>query len=227
MNKGFNQEVESWNSLYQENSTTAEGRYAIFQKNAQKRTLKRMDLCLSLLEPHPAMKILDLGCGNGIFSRDIVSKGAYWIGVDVSRNMLKHGRMLWTDSIVKRTAWVNSSGYVLPIKGSSCNAAICIGMINFSRNEMLPIFLNEMARILKSGGALIFTSLRLDFLTWLRSRLYPWIPLPISSPGPLYPMHYRKVLDVVAGSYFECVKMIHVKKYLGLPHYTMFKLIRK
>jgi hypothetical protein len=87
--------------------------------------------------------------------------------------------------------------------------------------------IRESARVLAPAGTLIFTSLRLDVLTWLRSRMYPRVPLPFSSPGPLYPRHYRKILRLPKSLPFACEEMKNVPKYLGLPHYTLFKFRKR
>ena len=226
LKRGFDKEVDTWNSLYGLENSPVKSRYAFFQKNAQKRAIKRMRLSIKLLEPAPGMKILDIGCGSGIFNKEIIMKGASWIGIDISYNALMFGKKS-SSNIARRTMWVVGNGESLPFKDEVFDGILCIGMINFFQTPKFTSLLNEMGNVLKSGGILVFTSLRLDILTWLRSRLYPLIPLPVSSPGPLYPMHYKKILQSIDTSIFECVDMLHIKKYLGLPHYTIFKLSRK
>ena len=224
--KGFDREVNTWNSLYS-NGASGQKRYAIFQKNAAQRTIRRMDICLRLLDPKPGMKILDVGCGSGIFSQKITDKDAYWYGADISFKMLIHGKSNMKGNATRLKEWVNGSADRIPFRDSVFDAVACIGVLNFYKKGMMSDFLGEIGRVLRPGGAVILTSLRLDILTWFRSRLYPTIPLPFSSPGPLHPMHYRTILDTVDPAMFECVEMIHVKKYLYLPHYTIFKIIKK
>lgn len=227
MNKGFDREVGTWNSLYKSPARGTGGRYAIFQNNAVKRTLKRMTLCQELLQPRPGMKILDIGCGSGAFCRGMVAKGAQWIGTDVSINMLRFGKDENADISADQCSWVNGSLISLPFRNAVFDAAACIGVLNFYGRHRIRSFLSEIARVVKPAGTVVLTSLRMDWLTWIRSRLYPRIPLPISSPGPLYPAHYKLVMKSISESGFECIEMVHVKKYLGLPHYTAFKLKRK
>ena len=211
LSKGFDREVSTWNSLYNSQSSSQQKRYAIFQKNAAERTVRRMELCLELLDPKPGMKILDLGCGSGILGQKISDKKAAWYGTDISFNMLKYGKGIIENSSSGDMAWVNGNANCIPFQKSVFDAVTCIGVINFYKQEMLGGLLNEIERVLKPGGSVIFTSLRLDILTWIRSRFYPWIPLPVSSPGPLYPMHYSRVLKDIESSRFKCAKIIHVK----------------
>ena len=226
MNKSFDKEVETWSGLYDKDGSNRRKRYALFQKNARERVQKRKEHCIRLLNPELNMKVLDIGCGNGTFRQDILSKGASWVGLDISINMLLEAKNNDEHNELFNSAFINSSGISLPFKDSIFQGILCVGMINFYREKMIPLFLNEMYRVLAPGGAVILTSLRLDVLTWFRSRLYPDIPLPISSPGPLYPHHYKSIIALVDRSSFKCVEMIHVKKYLGLPYYSLFKFIK-
>lgn len=225
MSKIFNKEVLSWKSLYQKGDSTSLHRYAIFQNNAQKRVLHRKKLSLQLLNLQPYMKILDLGCGSGAFRESVVSTGASWIGSDISLNMLDHcKKSLLNDSYnCNHINLVNTDALTLPFRKSSFHATLCVGVFNFIPFYQAHQFLSEIYRVLKPAGILIITSLRLDLITWIRSRLYPKIPLPFSSPGPLYPMHYQKVLQHIGKTNLYCEAMFHIKKYFGLPHYTLFK----
>jgi predicted TPR repeat methyltransferase len=42
------------------------------------------ELVLDLLDPSPGEKILDAGCGTGVFTSDILSRGATVTGLDIS-----------------------------------------------------------------------------------------------------------------------------------------------
>lgn len=219
----FDREVETWNSLY---SSQGGGKYALFQGNARKRTERRMAYCLEMLMPGEGMRVLDVGCASGIFRGPIEASGARWTGLDFSFNMLTRGKEL-AGSNGTGSCWVNGAGQALPFATAAFDAVICIGVVNFHRKEVVRDFLTEICRVLKPGGALMLTSLRLDVLTWVRSRMYPRIPLPFSSPGPLYPIHYGRVFQLAEGLPLNCLEMKKVRKYFGLPHYTMFKFNRQ
>src|SRR5438477_930567 len=45
-----------------------------------------------LLEPRPGMTVLDVGCGNGAFSRRLAELGARVVGVDFSAHLLELAR---------------------------------------------------------------------------------------------------------------------------------------
>jgi 2-polyprenyl-3-methyl-5-hydroxy-6-metoxy-1,4-benzoquinol methylase len=224
-NKAFEKEFESWISLYKRNIGSSNKRYVIFHGNARKRLFKRIACCIKLLDPKRDHKILDLGCGNGPLRDLVVSKGAQWTGVDVSFNILVSARS-YLSSSTGNIDLVNGSIDSLSFKKDMFDSVACIGVINFYSINRLSSFFDEISHVTRRGGKLVFTSLRLDVLTWIRSRIYPKIPLPFSTPGPLYPIHYKKILDILSHSDFRCVKLVHMKKYLNLPHYTVFKLCK-
>jgi ubiquinone/menaquinone biosynthesis C-methylase UbiE len=48
------------------------------------------DLIHELLDLKPGEKLLDAGCGTGIFTLDFLSQGAKVVGLDISLPMLTH-----------------------------------------------------------------------------------------------------------------------------------------
>jgi len=222
MTKIFNKEVETWSGLY---SARSAQRYAIFQGNAKRRMEQRMELAVQMLEPHPGMEVLDLACGSGALAPRLLQHDAHWTGVDIAFNMLAAGFAAFPEDS-KQVNWINASAEQLPFADAWFDAIVCLGMINFYPPAKVPGLLLEMKRILKPGGVLVLSSLRLDALTWVRSRLYPRIPLPFSSPGPLYPHHYRRVEQFGKQAGLHCIDRKNVRKYLGLPHYSLIKFIK-
>ena len=220
-------DVSAWDNLYASPDGTPQRRYALFQRHAQRRTVQRLNHCLSLLEPKPGMKVLDLGAGTGAYCTEIVSRGASWIGVDLSIDMLKAARRRHAPAGSTPATWINGVAQALPFGSDSFDGAICIGMLNFLPTRMWPGVLSELRRVVRRGGVVVLTSLRLDILTWLRSRLYGVAPLPLSSPGPLYPQGPGPLRLMLTEAGFECEQVLHVKKYLGLPHYTMMKIRKR
>ena len=47
---------------------------------------------LDLLDPRPGERILDLGCGDGVLTREIMDAGANVLGIDSSHDMVEEAR---------------------------------------------------------------------------------------------------------------------------------------
>lgn len=55
---------------------------------------------LALLDPRPGELILDLGCGDGVLTREIIAAGARVIGLDASPEMVEAARARGVDAFV-------------------------------------------------------------------------------------------------------------------------------
>lgn len=223
MTKIFNKEVDTWGGLY---SADSKQRYAIFQGNARKRVARRMNYAIDMLDLKPGERILDVACGSGSFGVRLKQAGVDWTGVDIAFNMLSAGRKA-ANLDADHAHWINASAGQLPFPDKHFDAVVCLGMLNFYPPAQMPALLREMSRVLSDDGKLLVTSLRLDVLTWIRSRLYPTVPLPFSSPGPLYPVHYRQMTAIGEAAGLQCTGLIKAKKYLQLPHYSMLTFTRQ
>jgi len=225
MSKVFDREVEAWSGLYASDGEVRGRRYALFQKSAERRVKHRLALALQLLDLQPGTRLLDLACGSGVLGGPAVEAGARWVGVDISRQMVARGRAQSGDGETR--AWINANAAQIPLRDASFDAVACIGMLNFHPRSRTHELLREMHRVLRPEGMLVLSALRLDVLTWLRSRLHPHVPLPISSPGPLFHVPHAQLESAATRSGFRCERTVHVRKYLGVPHYALFKLVKR
>ena len=55
---------------------------------------------LDLLAPHPGERILDLGCGDGVLTADLVARGCVVVGVDASAEQVEAARRRGLDARV-------------------------------------------------------------------------------------------------------------------------------
>jgi len=117
------------------------------------------ELILALLKPSPGERILDAGCGTGIFTNDILSRGTRVVGLDLSLPMLRRA---------------NSKGYArlkllqgdmghLPFPEGVFDRCVSITALEFIENGRQAI--DELFRVTKTGGKVVVATL---------NRLSPW-----------------------------------------------------
>lgn len=220
----FNREADRWVSIYSLQSDHR--RFAIFQGAVRKRVLRRRRLALELLAVRPGMSVLDIGCAHGPYARSVLEAGGEWVGVDVALRILQF-RARPVGSVSQPTPpCVNAKASDLPFARGSFGGVLCVGVLNYhSLAEVCPIF-DEIARVLRPGGVAVVSSLRLDPVTWVRSRLYPGLPVPISVPGPVYPHRTSTISELLDEVGLSIADVQDVKKYGVQPHYALLKLLR-
>ena len=112
------------------------------------------ELLLDLLEPHPGETILDAGCGTGVFTLDILSRGAYVIGLDISLPMLRRSRE-------------KAGGYPfqvvlgdmlnLPFPEKSFDRVVSVTALEFIEDAQGAI--RELFRVTQKGGSIVVATL--------------------------------------------------------------------
>jgi demethylmenaquinone methyltransferase/2-methoxy-6-polyprenyl-1,4-benzoquinol methylase len=125
-----------------------EERYAEEQKAKYKAALENVEITGSI--------VLDVGCGPGLFFREVTDQSGTVVGVDISRKLL-----------LKAKEQVNSSGNVLvlqadadnlPFKDSFFNAVFAFTVL---QNMPTPVeTLKELKRVAKRGGKVVVTGLK-------------------------------------------------------------------
>lgn len=99
------------------------------------------------------MKILDIGCSNGIITQFIAGRGGTTIGIDVDKNAIKEAI---TDSKdIKNLSFKLASGSILPFKDNSFNIVLCNQVYSFISNPKK--MMEEIYRVLKTKGFCLFT----------------------------------------------------------------------
>jgi len=216
-------DVARWNSLYGQNvnEDIRCGRWAIFQSYAQQRTLHRLSLCVNLVESYDGKNVLDLACGSAQYGVAVTERGGKWFGMDISRQMLLHAKRLLKNR-GHDGQFVNGDIAHLPLSESSFDVIFSIGILSYFPNHKVARILSELPALLRPRGFLILQTIRLDVLTWLRSRLPGWVPRPIRLPGPLYPRGPRAILQQLEGSSVRLRKVIETKKCAVLPFQTIY-----
>ncbi len=112
------------------------------------------DLLLALLDPLPDESILDVGCGIGIFTQDILGRGARVTGVDVSLPMLSKA--------IDRFGEADFTGLCadmnnLPFADDSFDKVYAMTVIEFAADAGRVVA--ELDRVVRKGGRVVVTTL--------------------------------------------------------------------
>jgi len=99
------------------------------------------------------LTVLDLGSGTGFFTDLLASSYKQVIGLDFSKDMLSFAQATRDKSI----HWVEADAHKIPLQDNSIDFIYSNLVIQWC--EPLDVAINEMLRVLKPGGLIIFTTL--------------------------------------------------------------------
>ena len=119
---------------------------------------RRRDLFRSILTRHvtPGDSWVDLGCGSGVLSRELLALGASVVAVDGSPRMLSHAREQMGSEYAARVNWIHSDVQSIDaLKNGAFDGVLCSSVVEYlDRPDAL---LKEVARILSPGGVLVIS----------------------------------------------------------------------
>ncbi|OHA46460.1 MAG: hypothetical protein A3A80_04225 [Candidatus Terrybacteria bacterium RIFCSPLOWO2_01_FULL_44_24] len=129
----------------------------------------------------PRPKILDVGCGTGISTRQLTQRGANVIGVDRDQDMLKRAKENQEPSINYISAAVTD----LPFEDESFDAVCAFSAFHWFANNKA---LGEIYRVLKPQGAFFIVNKvdDGDFKTGYRMVMAPFIEGHMPDPTQKY-----------------------------------------
>ncbi len=118
---------------------------------------------LALLAPQPGEAILDLGCGDGVLSRQIADSGATVIAVDHSPRMLEAARPRVASGQVE---FRRGEMEQLPLEDDEVDAAFA----NLVWHHLADVdrAAHEVARVVRPGGVAVVTDLLPHQQDWMR-----------------------------------------------------------
>lgn len=113
-----------------------------------------LELLLRLLNPQPGEKILDAGCGTGIFTQDIAQTQAKVTGMDISLPMVAKGVLQLGDTTF---SGICADMGALPFYDNSFDKVFSMTAIEFIEDAAGVI--KELNRVVKKGGCIVVTTL--------------------------------------------------------------------
>jgi malonyl-CoA O-methyltransferase len=155
---------------------------------------------------HDALAVVDLGCGTGEQRDALLARfaDATWLGIDLSLAMLARGRQA-IPALTRllpaafrpraRALHICANADHLPLADGSTDCVFSNLMLNWhpAPHRVFP----EVARVLREGGLLLFSSLGPDTLRELRQACAA--ALPQAQPMPFVDMHDLGDMMVAAG----------------------------
>ena len=145
MEKQEKQLFDNWPEMYDRWFTTPLG--ALVKKY-------ETELIAELLKPGVGEKILDAGCGTGVFTVDLVTSGARVVGLDLSRPMIeralaKMGRVSFQAIVADMER--------LPFHDRSFDKVMSITALEFIEHGEGAV--RELFRVTRKGGSVVVATL--------------------------------------------------------------------
>jgi len=111
-------------------------------------------LLLDLLEPRPQELILDVGCGTGVFTLNILGLGTRVIGLDISQHMLLRARQKAGKYPFRAVA---GDMRFLPFADQCFDRVVSMTALEFIADGQAAV--EDMFRVAKKGGVVVATTL--------------------------------------------------------------------
>ncbi len=122
------------------------------------------DLLLEMLEPRKEDTILDVGCGTGVFTRDILAYGARVVGLDISIPMLLQAAQKASGQPFAAVAGDMSS---LPFPDDCFDKVYSMTALEFVVDGAKAV--GELNRVARSGATIVLTTLN-SLSPWAEKR---------------------------------------------------------
>ena len=117
----------------------------------------------------PALKVADLGCGEGYLTIEAARWASRVIAVDRSDAVLERARALARRRRVSNVIWKKGELEKLPLKDGSVDVAMLSQALHHAQHPARAVA--EAVRVTAPGGRVLVLDLRLHHEEWVRSKL--------------------------------------------------------
>jgi len=111
-------------------------------------------LLLDLLQPRPGERILDAGCGTGVFTLDLLALGPRTVGLEISRPMLIRARQKAKEFPFEPIA---GNMMFLPFAAEVFDKTVSMTALEFVEDAQGAV--RELFRVTRKGGTIVVTTL--------------------------------------------------------------------
>lgn len=110
--------------------------------------------------PEGSRRVLDVGCGNAVFTQWLRHRAAEVFGLDHNLSHIRYGRQHYPDLHL-----AVASGEALPFADHSFDTVVCSEVLEHVDND--HALLEEIQRVLQPGGTLVLTTPHQGLFTFL------------------------------------------------------------
>ncbi len=162
-------------------------------------------LILELLDPGPEEKILDAGCGTGIFTLDFLDRESQVVGLDISDQMLKHAIKTTSGHSFSK---IQGDMISLPFKDNSFDKSVSITALEFVADAKSAI--DELVRVTRPGGYIVVATLN-SLSSWATRRREMTLKKPDHVLGHAF---FRSPFELLSSSHLKGIakSVIHFRK---------------
>ena len=113
---------------------------------------------LSRCEPVHGLRVLDLGCGEGYFARQLKQRGAAdVVGLDSSENMIDGARTAEKAEPLGIRYRVSDAGELSEFHDEEFDLVVAVFLFNYVDREKMTSIMEGVLRVLRRGGRFIFS----------------------------------------------------------------------
>ena len=121
-------------------------------KEPQARYSTNVEIAGELLELE-GKTVLDVGCGEGRFTRILAATAAHTTGIDINQESLDSAQAK-TDAEGLEVTWINARAEDMPFDDASFDVVVFSNSLHHVALEMMDMAIDEAGRVLKPGGRL-------------------------------------------------------------------------
>ncbi|MBI3312892.1 MAG: methyltransferase domain-containing protein [Candidatus Omnitrophica bacterium] len=129
---------------------------------------RRVDLMIEKADLKPPKKVLEIGCGTGLFSQEFAKSGAQIHAVDISAELLERARQRCS---AENVHFIHKGFEDLPDDGSFDAVVGC----SILHHLDIDFCVNKIYRLLKPGGVMCFSEPNMLNPQILLQKNIPWL----------------------------------------------------